>query len=250
MPRTSRAALVAGALLASATLAQAGDKGAFAPTSQDALVDLRPIVKTPEASAPAASVAAAQAPAPVKTRMSRRHARRAARATAVAALKGTFPAASAAASVPPGRAGGIEAAAPTPGATPLQAGPREAASGTLTELLARHAQANGVPLKLAQAVVRIESRGNVRAYNAGALGLMQIKYGTARAAGFSGPAMGLLVADTNLRYGMKILGDAYRAAGGDTCGALMRYQSGHYATRMSRANRVYCSRARAIMAGI
>ena len=144
-----------------------------------------------------------------------------------------------------------EAASRTPGPPPLAKldGPREHGSETMAELVAKHAAANGVPVKLAQAVVRIESRGNAHASNAGALGLMQIKFGTARAVGFSGPAMGLFVADTNLRYGMKILGDAYRAAGGDTCGALMRYQSGHYATHMNRANAIYCSRARAIMAG-
>ena len=144
-----------------------------------------------------------------------------------------------------------EAASRTPGSPPgaKPDGPREHGSETMAELVAKHAAANGVPVKLAQAVVRIESRGNVHASNAGALGLMQIKFGTARSVGFSGPAVGLFVADTNLRFGMKILGDAYRAAGGDTCGALMRYQSGHYATHMSRANAIYCSRARAIMAG-
>ncbi len=144
-----------------------------------------------------------------------------------------------------------EAASRTPGPPPVAKpeGPREHGSETMAELVAKHAAANGVPVKLAQAVVRIESRGNVHASNAGALGLMQIKFGTARAVGFSGPAVGLFVAETNLRFGMKILGDAYRAAGGDTCGALMRYQSGHYATHMSRANAIYCSRARAIMAG-
>ena len=144
-----------------------------------------------------------------------------------------------------------EAAFKTPGPPPpvRPDGPRERGSDTVADLVAKHALANGVPVKLAQAVVRIESRGNAHASNAGALGLMQIRFGTARAAGFSGPAVGLFVADTNLHYGMKILGDAYRAAGGDTCGALMRYQSGHYATRMNRANFVYCSRARAIMAG-
>ena len=152
---------------------------------------------------------------------------------------------------PPAATSNTEAATETPGPPPSAKpdGPREHGSDTVADLVAKHALANGVPVKLAQAVVRIESRGNARASNAGALGLMQIKFGTARAVGFSGPAVGLFVADTNLHFGMKILGDAYRAARGDTCGALMRYQSGHYATRMSHANSVYCSRARAIMAG-
>ena len=125
----------------------------------------------------------------------------------------------------------------------------EAASPTLAALIAKHAAAAGVPVGLAQAVVRIESRGNARASHAGALGLMQIKAGTARAAGFMGNASGLLDADTNLHFGMKVLADAFRGAGGDVCRALMKYQSGHLATHMTPANRTYCSKARAFMAG-
>ncbi len=221
--------------------------------------DITPVVKAP---APAVT---AEAPAtPDRTRSAKRRSRLARSRTRVdvATLKPGLadgPAGTAVALQSPAPAEvsakaseiNTETASATPGppAVATPGGPREQASGTVSELLARHALANGVPLKLAEAVVRIESRGNAHASNAGALGLMQIKYGTARAAGFGGPAVGLFVADTNLRYGMKILGEAYKAAGGDTCGALMRYQSGHLATHMSRANQAYCSRARAIMAG-
>ena len=104
------------------------------------------------------------------------------------------------------------------------------------------------PVGPGQVAVRIESGGNARAANHGALGLMQIKWATARAVGFSGPAVGLLVADTNLRFGMKVLAQAYRDAHGDICGALMRYQSGHLARHASAANRAYCARARSFMA--
>ena len=150
---------------------------------------------------------------------------------------------------PPAPSGNTEPASRTagPGATP-SAGLREMGSETVAALLAKHALENGVPVALARAVVRIESRGNAHAQNHGALGLMQIKYGTARAVGFAGPAVALLVADTNLRYGMKVLAQAWRDAGGDLCGALMRYQSGHLARHASAANRAYCSRARAFMA--
>lgn len=145
---------------------------------------------------------------------------------------------------------GTEAASPTPEtATVSRESPHEAASPTLSDLVARHALENGVPVSLAQAVVRIESRGNPRASNGGALGLMQIKPGTARAAGFSGGAAGLFVANTNLHFGMKILGDAFRSSGGDVCRALMLYQSGHRATHMTRSNRSYCAKARSVMAG-
>ena len=64
----------------------------------------------------------------------------------------------------------------------------------------------------------------------------------------NGGAAGLLDAETNARYGMKYLAQAYRLAGGDTCRTVMMYQSGHMAKRMSGANRVYCSKVRTITA--
>jgi len=123
-----------------------------------------------------------------------------------------------------------------------------AGSDGLKALVARHAAANGVPFSLADAVVRIESRYNPRAANAGNYGLMQIRHQTARGMGYSGPAGGLLDAETNARYAMKYLAMAYRAAGGDTCRTIMKYQSGHMATRMNGANRTYCAKVRTITA--
>lgn len=114
-------------------------------------------------------------------------------------------------------------------------------------LIAAHAAANNVPVALADAVVRIESRYNPRARNRANLGLTQVSHATARSMGYSGAAAGLLEADTNLRYGIKYLGVAYRMAGGDVCGAVMRYQSGLRATRMNGANRTYCGKVRALM---
>lgn len=115
-------------------------------------------------------------------------------------------------------------------------------------IVARHAAANGVPFSLADAVVRVESRYNPRAAHAGNLGLMQIRHQTARGMGYSGSAAGLLDAETNARYAMKYLAQAYRLAGGDTCRTIMKYQSGHMATRMSGANRTYCAKVRTITA--
>jgi soluble lytic murein transglycosylase-like protein len=123
-----------------------------------------------------------------------------------------------------------------------------AGSEGLKALVARHAAANGVPFSLADAVVRIESRYNPRAANAGNYGLMQIRHQTARGMGYAGPAGGLLDPETNARYAMKYLALAYRAAGGDTCRTIMKYQSGHMATRMSGANRTYCAKVRTITA--
>lgn len=122
------------------------------------------------------------------------------------------------------------------------------ARGSVRDIIARHAAANGVPFKLADAVVRIESRYNPRVSNGGALGLMQIKPATARGVGFAGSASALYHAETNVTYGMRYLAQAYRMSGGDVCATVMRYQSGHYANHMNAANRAYCSKARAIMA--
>lgn len=123
-------------------------------------------------------------------------------------------------------------------------------SGALRQLVARDAAENGVPYGLANAIVTIESRYNPRVSNAGALGLMQIKAQTARGLGFRGTAAGLFDPDVNLRYGMRYLALAYRQSRGNLCATVMRYQSGIGATRMSAANRAYCSRASSLMARI
>ena len=123
-----------------------------------------------------------------------------------------------------------------------------AGSEGIKAIVARHAAANGVPFSLADAVVRVESRYNPRASHAGNYGLMQIRHQTARGMGYSGSASGLLDAETNARYGMKYLALAYKLAGGDTCRTVMKYQSGHMASRMSGANRAYCAKVRTITA--
>jgi soluble lytic murein transglycosylase-like protein len=115
-------------------------------------------------------------------------------------------------------------------------------------LIAKHANEHGVPLVLADAVVRIESRYNPRARNGPNHGLTQINYDTAKSLGYGGTVEGLYDADTNLRYGMRYLGMAYRLANGDTCGTILKYQGGHQAQYMTNAANTYCARARAIIA--
>jgi soluble lytic murein transglycosylase-like protein len=124
---------------------------------------------------------------------------------------------------------------------------KERSSG-LRSTVQRHAAANNVPFALADAVVKIESRYNPRASNRGNFGLMQIRLGTARSLGYTGSAQGLLDPETNARYGMRYLAQAHRLAGGDMCRTIMKYQSGHGATRMSAANRAYCAKARTLIA--
>jgi soluble lytic murein transglycosylase-like protein len=140
--------------------------------------------------------------------------------------------------------------APTRVAEPAAApsGPFEQGAPTIRDLVSKHARANGVPENLAAAVVSIESRFNPQARGGSALGLMQIKYDTARAMGYAGGVTALMAPDTNLHFGMKVLADAYKASHGDLCMTLARYQSGHRVTHASAANRAYCARARTFMA--
>jgi soluble lytic murein transglycosylase-like protein len=100
---------------------------------------------------------------------------------------------------------------------------------SLDALIARHAQANGIPVALVHRVVLRESRYNPKARGrGGALGLMQIKHATARALGYAGPAAGLLDPDTNLTYAVRYLAGAYQVAGGNKDRAVALFARGYY----------------------
>src|SRR5690606_23865914 len=107
---------------------------------------------------------------------------------------------------------------PSPKAAVAKAAKAKAAQlgGPYGAMIARHAEANGVPAYLARAVVRVESnfRPNARG-SAGEVGLMQIKPSTARMLGYSGSIKGLFDPETNIRFGMKYLGQAHKLGGGD-----------------------------------
>ncbi|SCY68646.1 lytic transglycosylase domain-containing protein [Microvirga guangxiensis] len=118
----------------------------------------------------------------------------------------------------------------------------------LRPLIARYASENDLPYELADAVVRIESRYNPGARNGPNIGLTQINYRTAQSLGYKGDVAGLMDAETNLRYGLKYLSQAYKLAGGDTCGTILRYQFGHRTTTMTGASRAYCARVKVITA--
>lgn len=119
---------------------------------------------------------------------------------------------------------------------------------SLRPLIEKYAREHGVPVDLADAVVRIESRYNPGARNGPNLGLTQINPRTARGLGYAGTVAGLMDPETNLQWGIKYLADAYRLAGGDTCGTVLRYQAGHGAKTMTRAARVYCGKVRTLLA--
>ena len=105
-----------------------------------------------------------------------------------------------------------------------QAGPAD-----LHALIAQHAAANAIPKSLVHRIVRRESNYNPRAVGrGGALGLMQIKYATARGLGYAGSPSGLLDANTNLTYAVRYLGNAYRVARGNHDRSVALYAGGYY----------------------
>jgi soluble lytic murein transglycosylase-like protein len=111
-------------------------------------------------------------------------------------------------------------------------------------LIAAKAAAHGIPAGLANAVVRVESNYNARITGrAGEVGLMQIKYQTARGLGYTGTRAALYDPATNLEWGMRYLAGAQRLAGGSLCGTLAKYQGGH-GTRGARTSGNYCDRVR------
>jgi soluble lytic murein transglycosylase-like protein len=116
-------------------------------------------------------------------------------------------------------------------------------------LIDKHANASGLPVAFARAIVRIESNFNPRATGSQReVGLMQIKYETARGIGFAGTREQLYDPDTNLQWGMKYLAMSWKLGGSTPCGAVMKYQGGHAVTRMSPAANAYCAKVKSHMA--
>ncbi|MCU0789561.1 MAG: transglycosylase SLT domain-containing protein [Nitratireductor sp.] len=126
-----------------------------------------------------------------------------------------------------------------------QAAAIKGANNSLNALIAKYAAAEGVPVALAHAVIKVESnyRTNARG-RAGEIGLMQIKPATARGMGFTGSAKALYDPATNLRWGMKYLGKAHQLGGGETCGTILRYNAGHGAKRMNKISAAYCGKVK------
>jgi soluble lytic murein transglycosylase-like protein len=104
----------------------------------------------------------------------------------------------------------------------------QAPSSALNALVTRHARANNVPEELVHRIIFEESRYHPRAIGrGGAMGLMQIKYSTARGLGYRGPPAGLLNPDTNLTWAVRYLAGAYRMAQGDQDVARILYGTGY-----------------------
>jgi soluble lytic murein transglycosylase-like protein len=120
-------------------------------------------------------------------------------------------------------------ATPPESSTPAQTagvalGPRSA----LDERIAYYAGLYDVPESLIRRSIVRESGYNPIAHRGPFWGLMQIRFETARGMGYRGPARGLLDADTNLKYAVAYLSNAYVVAGGNPDRALALYASGYF----------------------
>ena len=126
----------------------------------------------------------------------------------------TQPLAGAPSAQAPGSMAGYDAYARAPRAARETAG-----QGAYSEMVQRHAAANGIPASLVHRVIMRESRYNPRAVSKGNYGMMQIRLGTARAMGYSGSAAGLLDPEVNMTYAVKYLAGAWKVAGGNESAA-------------------------------
>jgi hypothetical protein len=119
------------------------------------------------------------------------------------------------------------------------------------ERLTREAERQGLPPAVADAVAAVESAYNPNAVGGvGEIGLMQVLPSTAVMLGHRGPTAALFDPDTNIRFGVTYLAQAWRLTGGDLCQTLMKYRAGHGETRMSPLSVSYCVRARTHLASI
>jgi len=98
----------------------------------------------------------------------------------------------------------------------------------LNALIEKYSKVYEIPADLVHRVVHRESRYNPAAYSKGNYGLMQIRYNTAKAMGYDGPADGLFDAETNIKYAVKYLKGAWVVADNDHDQAVRLYARGYY----------------------
>jgi soluble lytic murein transglycosylase-like protein len=111
-------------------------------------------------------------------------------------------------------------------ARPLSAG--AGAATALDERVVYYARVYDVPGSLIHRSMQRESGSDPNKHAGRFWGLMQIRLDTARSMGYRGPARGLLDADTNLKYAVAYLANAYVVAAGDPDRALGLYSRGYF----------------------
>jgi soluble lytic murein transglycosylase-like protein len=98
----------------------------------------------------------------------------------------------------------------------------------LDERIAYYAGVYDVPEALIRRSIMRESGYNPTRHVGPYWGLMQIRFDTAQGMGYRGPARGLLDADTNLKYAVAYLSNAYLVAGGNPDRAIALYAGGYF----------------------
>ncbi|WP_159948386.1 lytic transglycosylase domain-containing protein [Rhizobium sp. 18065] len=119
----------------------------------------------------------------------------------------------------------------SPGSPPERDPEPETLSGgptKLNALIKKYAKFYEIPEDLVHRVVKRESTYNPGAYHSGNYGLMQIRYNTAKAMGYSGEPSGLFDAETNIKYAVKYLKGAWLVADNDHDQAVRLYARGYY----------------------
>jgi hypothetical protein len=124
--------------------------------------------------------------------------------------------------------------------------PPAAGRSRYLSFVAREAERHGLSAAVVDAVVMVESAYDPTAIgNVGEIGLMQVRPSTAAMLGFTGTEEALAYPETNIRYGVEYLAQAWQLANGDLCRALMKYRAGHGTERMTLLSVEYCRRVRA-----
>ncbi len=98
----------------------------------------------------------------------------------------------------------------------------------IDKLIKKYSRIYGVPEKLVHHVAHRESTYNPTAFSKGNYGLMQIRYRTAKGMGYDGKPEGLFDAETNLKYAVKYLRNAWVVADKDEKAADWLYRTGYY----------------------
>ena len=126
----------------------------------------------------------------------------------------------------------------------LIAQPAEAASanGSVAAMIKAQAPRYGVPTWFALRIAQIESGFNPRARGAaGEYGVFQLKCATARGIGFRGNCSQLLIASTNVQFGLKHLSLAVKSSRGNLKLAASKHNGGLGRKRLVKGyvNRVF-----------
>ena len=127
----------------------------------------------------------------------------------------------------------------------LGAGETVASRAEIRKIIDRETARTNLPADIAEAVAFVESGYNSAVVGSdGELGLMQVRLERAASLGFKGNAAELAEPDINIHYGVLLLSQAWRLAGGDLCRTLMKYRSSRDEEEISPRSQVYCNRAR------